>query len=184
MDLLAHAVYGATVCSRKGLAGGSRGAACRWAADWTVWCAALFGILPDIVSMGPPFLAWLQAGTPGNFFHDLDGGDIVVYRYVHSLIVALLVSGLLRLAWRPLFIPSLAWPLHLVMDALTHGTGKFQTTVFYPLSTWSFDGIRWWQHREVVAAYWLLLPVIWLGLRLWRRLATQRRKGRKERKGG
>ena len=169
MDLLAHAVYGATVCSRTGLAGGSRGAARPWVADWTLWCAILFGILPDAVSMGLPFLDWWRAGMQGNFFHDFGGRDVVVYRCAHSLITALAVSGLLRLACKPLFVPSLAWALHVVMDALTHGTGKFQTTVFYPLSTWSFDGIRWWEHPGVVLAYWLFLPVFWVALRVWRR---------------
>lgn len=174
MDLLAHALYGATVCSRSGIAGGvGEGsislAGRRWTADWTVWCAALFGILPDVVSMGLPLLAFWQAGAQGNFFRGLGGGDMVCYHCMHSLIVALAVSGLLRLAWKSLFIPSLAWPLHVVMDSVTHGTGKFATTLFYPLSMWSLDGIRWWQHPEVVVAYWLLLPVIWLGLRIWRR---------------
>jgi hypothetical protein len=117
VDLLAHVVYGATVCSRTGLAGGA----------------------------------------------------ILRYRYMHSLLVALAASGLLRLAWKPLLIPSLAWPLHVAMDALTHGAGKYQTTVFYPLSTWSPEGVRWWQHPELVAGYWILLPVLWLALWLWRR---------------
>ncbi len=179
MDLLAHAVYGATVCSRTGIAGGwsgaNRPAARSWIADWTVWCAALFGILPDMISMGLPLVVFLQTGMHGNFFRELDPSSIVCYRYMHSLIVAVVASGLLRMAWKPLFIPSLAWPLHVVMDALTHGTGKFQTTVFYPLSTWSFDGIRWWQHPGVVLAYWLLLPIIWLGLWALRRKYSGRR---------
>jgi hypothetical protein len=111
----------------------------------------------------------LAAGAQGNFFRGFEGTGIVCYRYMHSLIVALAAVGLLRLAWRPLFIPSLAWPLHVVLDALTHGTGKFQTTIFYPLSTWGYDSVRWWQHPEIVLAYWLFLPVIWLGLWAWRR---------------
>ena len=169
MDLLAHAVYGATVCSRTGLAEGSKGTGRPWISDWTVWCAAAFGILPDVVSMGAPFLTFLAAGAQGNFFRGFEGTGIVCYRYMHSLVVALAAVGLLRLAWRPLFIPSLAWPLHVVLDALTHGTGKFQTTIFYPLSTWGYDSVRWWQHPEIVLAYWLFLPVIWLGLWAWRR---------------
>jgi hypothetical protein len=175
MDILAHALYGATVCSRTGLAGGAAGApgsaGHQWTRDWTVWVAALFGILPDIVALGPPLLAFVQAGMPGNFFRDVGGGDLVCYRYMHSLIVAFAVAGLLRLTWKPLFIPALAWPLHVAMDALTHGAGKFHTTIVYPFSTWGFDSIRWWQHPEIVLAYWLLLPVIWFSLRRWRRRA-------------
>jgi hypothetical protein len=170
MDLMAHALYGATLCSRTGLAGGAAGArGRRGIADWTVWCAALFGVLPDIVSMGPAFVAFGQTEALGHFFRDFDGPHLVLYRYMHSLLVALAAAGLLRLAWRPLGVPALAWTVHLVMDALTHGTGKFQTMLFYPLSTWALDGIRWWRHPGLVLAYWALLPGLWLSLRRWRR---------------
>jgi hypothetical protein len=156
------------VCSQTGLAGGSKGPGRHWIFDWTVWCAAAFGILPDVVSMGVPFVAFLAAGAHGNFFRDFQGSGIVCYRYMHSLVVALAVVGLVRLAWRPLFIPSLAWPLHVVFDALTHGSGKWQTTIFYPLSTWGYDSILWWHRPDILLAYWLLLPLIWLGLWAWR----------------
>ena len=173
MDILAHAIYGATICSRTGLAGGRRrppeGRRRPWVSDWTVWCSALFGALPDAVSLGPPMLAFWLSGAPGNFFRHLDGDALVPYRCTHSLIVALGVSGVLRLGCRPLFIPSLAWALHVFMDALTHGAGKFQTTVFYPLSTWGFDGIRWWEHPGLVQAYWIFLPAMWFGIWAWRR---------------
>lgn len=167
MDLLAHAAYGATVCSRTGIAGGAKGFGRHWILDWTVWCSAAFALLPDGVSMGVPFFSYLAAGAPGNFFHEFDG--LASYRAMHSLIVAFAVSGILRLAWKPLFIPSLAWPLHVAFDALTHGAGKWQTTVFYPISTWGYDSIRWWHEPEIVTGYWVLLPVIWLGLWAWRR---------------
>ena len=173
MDLIAHAVYGATVCSQSGLAGGSKGSAVKgrspWIADRTVWLAALFGVLPDVVSMGLPFLLFRLTGAHGNFFRDLDANILVCYRYMHSLIVALAVSGLLVLVWKPLRVPSLAWPLHVLMDSVTHGAGKFQTPLFYPVSTWGLHGIRWWLHPGVMLTYWSLLPCIWLCLWTWRR---------------
>jgi len=52
-------LYGATVCSRSGLAGGSRGTGGRpWIADWTAWAAAVFGVLPDAFSLGLPLLSF------------------------------------------------------------------------------------------------------------------------------
>lgn len=174
MDFLAHALYGATVCSRSGLAGGRTGAGRtegrgRRRMDWTVWAALAFGVLPDAVSMGPPFLAFLLAGAPGNFFHDLGGTDMIAYRAMHSLVVALCAAGALRACVRPLALPALAWPLHVVMDAVTHDDGKFGTTLLFPFSTWSIPGIRWWEHPGVVWGYWLALPVLWVGLVAWRR---------------
>lgn len=173
MDVFSHALYGATVCSRTGFAGGRRGTPGRagrhWMTDWTVWVAALFGVLPDVLSLGLPFLPYWFAGRPHEFFRDVGPDIITRYRYMHSLLVALAAAGVLRLVWRPLGVPALAWALHVAMDSVTHGAGKFQTTVFYPLSTWSPNGIRWWEHPWFILAYWLLLPVLWLGLWAWRR---------------
>ncbi|MBN1268834.1 MAG: hypothetical protein JXB04_04545 [Kiritimatiellae bacterium] len=172
MDLLAHALYGATACSRSGLAGGRKGrGGGRLFADWTVWCAVLFGVLPDLVSMGIPFLLWMGGAAEhfGYFFRDFGGQGLVLYRYVHSLLVALLAAGLLRLTWKPLFIPSLAWVVHIVTDALTHDLGKFRTMLFYPLSDWAFEGWPWWRHAGVRLTYWLILPATWLVLWALRR---------------
>jgi hypothetical protein len=173
MDIVAHALYGATVCSRTGLAGGLRRTDCKaqrsWAADWTVWCASFFGVLPDIISLGIPSLPYWLAGTPGDFFHNVDPQVINLYRYMHSMITAVAVVILCRLVWKPLFIPSLAWVLHVCIDAFMHGSGIFQTMLFYPLSTWGPGGIRWWEHPNLVLAYWLVLPVVWFGLTMLRR---------------
>lgn len=168
MDLLAHALYGVTVCSRSGLAGGLKGRGPKpMGADWTVWAAALLGILPDLVSMGVPFLAWRAGHSEhfGYFFRDFDAYGLVLYRYLHSLLVALAAAALLRVVWKPLFVPSLAWIVHILSDALTHDAlGKFRTLLFYPLSAWAFSGLPWWRHPGVCLAYWLLLPLIWLCL--------------------
>ena len=177
MDILAHAIYGATVCSRTGLAGGLDQQADprprSWSSDWTVWCAALFGMLPDAVSLGIPWLPYWLAGTPGEFFSHLDPPVITVYRYMHSLVVAFAAAGLIRLLWKPLFIPSLAWALHVCMDAFVHGPGLFQTTLFYPFSSWGPPGIRWWEHPNFILAYWAVLPITWLVISLQRKKRRQ-----------
>lgn len=168
MDFLAHAAYGATAFSRSGLAGGRAGASRPWVADGTVWCALLFGVLPDLVSLGPRILTFFLSGTEGNFFARIDRDTLASYRVMHSLVVSLAAAGLIRLVCSPLFLPSLAWPLHVAMDALTHGEGTFQTTVFYPLSSWGLDSIRWWEHPALIAGYWLIPVATWCGLALWR----------------
>ena len=178
MDVLAHAIYGATVCSRSGLAGGRAGAGRSWFRDPTAWLAMLFGVLPDALSMGLPFLRFDHGDHVGHFFREFDGAGLVHYRYAHSLLVALAVSGLLYLLRKPFFLPSLAWPLHLILDALTHASpGKFHTELFFPLSSWAFNGLSWWQHSWLVALYWLALPAAWLALHAWRITGTRRRSG-------
>lgn len=169
MDLLAHGVYAATVCSRTGLSGGLKGHPGRWYQDPTVWWAALFGLLPDILSMWVPFAVHVVAGPEGNFFHLYSGAWLVVYRLVHSLLPAATISALCCVYRRWLFVPSLAWGVHVLLDAVSHGEGKFKTLLFYPFSSWGIDAIDWWRTRWFFIGYWALVPLIWLGLMLCRR---------------
>lgn len=174
MDSLAHALYGVTICSRSGLAGGRAGAGVGPAADWSVWAAAFFGVLPDLASIGLAMATlWLGGvrGHLGIFFRSLDQRTLVIYRALHSLLVALPAVALIRVVWKPLFVPALAWPLHILMDALLHDLGRFRTTLFYPLSDWAFEGWAWWRSPALVFAYWMLLPLIWLALAVLRRSA-------------
>lgn len=178
MDIFAHAVYGATICSRTGLAGGSRGVSERppspWISDGTLWLGVIFGVLPDVASMGPAFVAFLRYGSNGNFFRELGPDALTAYRIFHSLVISLGFVLLLRLARSELLVPACAWPLHVVMDAFTHGTGKFQTPIFYPFSTWGFDSARWWEHPRLMLGYWVALPVIWTLLWSWRRAVRKK----------
>lgn len=177
MDVLAHGLYGITICSRKGVAGGRKAIRERWYREPTVWWALLFGFMPDIVSMWAPFavhaLGGARDGVMGGFFHHFEGGWLVVYRATHSLLIAGIASGLLFACRRSLFLPSLAWALHIVLDAVSHGEGKFQTLPIYPLSSWGINGIRWWCTPWFFAAYWLALPLIWLSLYMYRRRAAR-----------
>jgi len=158
MDIIAHGLYGAALCSRAGSG---------QAARRSLAAAAGFGVLPDIVSMWPPFVWHLVSPAHGNFFAGFDGGWLTVYRVMHSLVVSLGFCALAGLACRSLFLPSLAWPLHVLCDMFTHGASKFRTTIFYPISSWGFDGVRWWEHPGVIAGYWTVLGVIW-GARILR----------------
>lgn len=172
MDILAHALYGATVCSRTGLAGGRKGRPSGGplilSFDWTVWAAAGWGIVADLASIGLFFARLAIRGDPPTF-HAIPPYVFVLYHCTHSLIVACLCLWLLRLLWRPLFVPALAWPLHIVMDSVSHGDGRWQTLLFFPVSDWHFHGVNWWQHPGLVSAYWGMLPVLWIGLYFWRR---------------
>ncbi len=175
MDTLAHVVYGATLCSRSGLAGGlntptGAGGRIRWYRDWTVWAAVFFGILPDLVAFGPHALAYGLNGGGGQavYWRSIQADTMVRYYWMHSLVLSLSVASLLRWRRKAWFVPSLAWSVHIIMDALTHGSGRFQTTIFYPFTTWGLDSIRWWEHPRLIQVYWLFLPACWAWL-AWQR---------------
>ena len=171
MDTLAHAIYGATLFSRTGLAGGLRGPVNaqgrRIALDWTFWTAFSFGLLPDIASIGIYFtqsaLNW-----SGISFHALPDYVFALYQPTHSLVVAFIGLGFIRLFLKPLLLPALAWPFHICLDIFTHPLGRFQTPFLYPLSDLAFNGISWWMHPWFILAYWGLIALVWLGIVMMR----------------
>lgn len=170
MDLLTHAMYGATACSRTGLAGGRKGSsAAQWYCDPTVWWSVLFGLAPDILSMWIPLAIHVLSWNEDNFFYLFDGRWLMVYHVVHSLIMAAVVSGVLFMWRRSLFVPSLAWTVHVLMDMISHGKGKFHTLPFYPFSNWGGMGVNWWENPWILQVCWMLLPVIWFAIAFWRR---------------
>lgn len=176
MDILAHALYGVTLCSRTGLAGGRQGAVIRgsYISDWTVWAAVGFGVLPDMSSIGAYFAQMLIRGDSLSF-HSLPSSVYVLYHCTHSLMIAsvfLLVLGLLK---RSLVVPALAWPLHIVMDSFSHGDGRWQTLMLYPVSNWHLHGINWWQHPGLMMLYWGILPILWIGIYVWRHALDSQR---------
>ena len=176
MDILAHAVYGATFFSRSGLAGGRLGPATRPGTclrDWTVWVAAGFGLLPDMTSIGLFFCGMLLRGDTISF-HRLPPAVFVLYHCTHSLVIAGLLIGGLSAMSRRLAVLALAWPLHIIMDSISHGEGRWQTLLLYPVSGWHYHGVNWWQNPALILTYWGLLPLIWLAICFWRRESNTR----------
>lgn len=171
MDTLTHGLYGVTFCSAVGLAGGlTRGHASAGAAlrDRTAWWAFAFGVFPDAASLGIPFLLGIAGGV-GNFFRQVDGTAMATYHGLHNLAAAFGVVLLTRRIRPGLWIPALAWPLHVLMDAVSHGPGKFQTRLLFPVSDWGFPGINWWEHPWMFRTTSTLLALTWLALWTTRR---------------
>ena len=174
MDILAHSLYGITVCSKTGLGGGRAGSGRqRFIEDITLWQAVFFSLLPDMVSMGAPFLVFLFGDRQANFFHEFTDRNIVLYRYMHSLVTSLVAAGLIALIRRSWAVPALAWSVHVLCDSITHNAGKFRTTLFYPFTDWGFDGFAFWMDSRVLLVYWAILPIVWILLRLFRRKSSR-----------
>lgn len=157
MDILAHALYGVVLCSDYAGSPEERKLVRRQRL-----AAVGFGVLPDVFSMWPAFVRHMATYGNDNFFAAYGGYDLVIYRLMHSLVISLLFCLALRFCLGRFFLPSLAWPLHVCCDMFTHGASKFRTTIFYPFSSWGFDGIRWWEEPLVILSYWVLLGGIWL----------------------
>ena len=146
MDLLAHACYGATICSQSGIAGGRRGSGKdRCYKDSTVWWSVLFGLLPDMISMWGPLPLLVFSNPDDKFFRV-----------------------------RRLALPSLAWALHILCDMASHDAGKFRTMPLYPLTEWNIPGIAFWRNLWFVITYWAILVTIWICLIVWRHRQNMR----------
>lgn len=171
MDTLVHGVIGAAICSRTGLAGGRRGPVDGgWRRpwfDWTLWAAFIFGVFPDLASLGIHFSMDLFAGN-GVRWHAIPVFIFVLYDITHSLAGIAVCYGLL-VGWkRSLWLPALAWPIHVLTDIPTHGSGRFVTPIFWPFSDFSFAGWNWWENAWIFYGTWIFAGGLWLAVALLR----------------
>lgn len=147
MDTLSHAGWGfATLHAQRSLA----------------WWGALAGAMPDLLFFVPSRVesviatgwAGLAVGSEPGMWR-ADGPPLppelveAYYRYyvkTHSLVLLALAVALLILAgrrkWAWLAVP---YGLHILMDIPTHE--RYQTQPFWPLSSWSFEGLTWGDPR-------------------------------------
>lgn len=171
MDTLVHGVIGAALCSRTGLAGGRRGPVDaqgrRRATDWTLWAALFFGLFPDLASLGIHFSLDLFAGN-GVRWHAIPDFIFLLYHITHSLAGIAVCYGLLVWWRRALWLPALAWPIHVLTDIPTHGSGRFMTPILWPFSDWAFAGWNWWEIPGMFYGTWIVAGILWLAVAILR----------------
>ncbi|MBN8507065.1 MAG: hypothetical protein J0L57_00480 [Burkholderiales bacterium] len=99
----------------------------------------------------PPWVEWLS--------HNL-------HCVAHSAIVAGVLTLLLWLWTRSLWIPLLGWWSHIVVDVFTHSAEYYPSPAFWPITREGFDGWAWntpgfmaVNYAALAATYW------WLGRR-------------------
>jgi len=167
MDILAHGLWG--------------GFAIGWKKRFGL--AFLFSVAPDVlwsvstlIEVGVLFIV-NSGDLRGVRFPGLWTDN--VYYCTHSLIIIGAIWLVLWFTRRKIAIPFLAWPLHILIDILTHGTGRFPTLFLFPLSDYAFDGIRWQQHWFMIANYTGLLVVAlaWIFYRQKKRKAESTEAG-------
>jgi len=130
MDTLSHALWGRGLFGYRG----------------QPWWATFWGAFPDLISFGLylPFRLLkgpLEFGPP-----PLDTLPIWlfwIYDVTHSLVVVLLVLAIVGQWRKPLVIPLLAWPFHILLDIPFHSQDFFPTKFLWPLSSFTFSGVPW-----------------------------------------
>ena len=122
------------------------------------WWAVFFGLLPDNMSWAIYFfyrIVFMQGfGKP--MLGEIPHWVFTLYGVSHSLIVSSIV---LLFSWYMLSkfpYVMLAWPIAIVMDALTHSREFLPTPFLWPLSDWTFPGLAW-STRWFFITNWVLI---------------------------
>ncbi|MFA7231011.1 MAG: hypothetical protein WC071_07045 [Victivallaceae bacterium] len=167
MDTFAHAAAGAILFSRPGYAGLLSGESAsgknRWF-DWTVPTAALFGMLPDLLSFSYVVFKHIFNGGRGKPpMEAIPDWVFSAYNMTHSLFLVAFLVIMLLLINRHLGIAALAWPFHVLCDIPTHSKAYFPTPFLYPFSSFTVDGISF-MRPYIFFPYWsfLLISLFWL----------------------
>ena len=171
MDTFAHGVAGALFFSRSGYAGllmkkkDAEPEPRRF--DWTLAAAALFGVLPDLLSFSYVVFKHIFGGGRGKPpLEDIPGWVFASYNMTHSLIIVTAAVLLLFLVNRWLGISACAWLWHVLCDIPTHSKAYFPTPFLYPLSDFTVDGVSF-MCPSIFISYWSFLIVaavllVWL----------------------
>ena len=159
MDVLSHALWGATIIRKKPL----------------VWYAALFGALPDILGSGPGFLYLLVVrgiiwGTDTwqlmpEWTHD-------AYHLSHSLLGIAIVAIALACVGRRKLVLLVTYAFHVAIDLATHVTDPLARLLF-PFVPWDAAhviGMNWWESWWIIAANAGALLAV--NMLLWRQKRT------------
>lgn len=62
---------------------------------------------------------------------------------MHSAVVAGVVTGVVWLFCRTLWLPLLGWWSHIAIDVFTHSEDFYPVPVLYPFTQRGFDGLAW-----------------------------------------
>jgi hypothetical protein len=179
MDVLSHGLWGGLIAR----------AANRTKPRLSYWSAFWWGIFPDLVAFGIPFL-WLTSTIA---FGPMKLADVVtehragplmfantywfgnfaptVYLYSHSLIIFVGVFALAYVIRRRPTWELLAWLVHILMDIPTHTKEFYATPFLWPLSDAQVSVISWSTPWFMAANYGILL-ILYLLLRPRRRPGT------------
>lgn len=172
MDIFSHGLWTAVAAKGVNITTNRRTVSVGWTAFW--------GIFPDLFAFTIPFavIFWNIATGAGNFsaFPMPSGVEPPVlsgtfllashlYNISHSLIVFAVVFSVVSFAAKKPIGMMLGWLFHILVDIPTHSYAFFPTPLFWPVSTWTFNGFSWASPYFLIPDYALLIVAMII---LWR----------------
>jgi hypothetical protein len=179
MDVFAHGLWAgaAGMAANRKL---TRKVRLAWAVVW--------GVFPDVFAFLPMFVVLVQhrffgQGLSPRLLFNRTFREALpeflwpegLYRVSHSLVIFLVVFALVWLVARRPALAMLAWPLHILMDIPTHGSGEYRTPFLWPLSSYRFSGI-WWSRRWFMILNYSAIAAAYLALLIWIFVSRRQRK--------
>lgn len=126
-------------------------------------------VLPDLVHMVPVLAASLSEPSAAAFLGDYltatgRAGEPAMpplaqalshhlHCTFHSVVVAAIVTLVMKWAHPAGLLPLLGWWLHIALDVPTHSSEYYPVPIFYPFTEWAFDGIAWKEPWLLAANY-------------------------------
>jgi hypothetical protein len=175
MDIVAHGLWAAAA---------ARGARMKTGRPISVGWTTVWGVFPDLFAFSIPVTLALWNRLTGVAPHSAHAGPHGVphlhlagqlYRISHSLVIFAVVFGLVWLLARRPALAMLGWPLHILIDIVSHSARFYPTPFLWPVSSYRFGGI-FWGNRWFMLANYTALTVVWL--LLWRSARRARRVAR------
>ncbi|MBT5782016.1 MAG: hypothetical protein HOI03_02495 [Candidatus Marinimicrobia bacterium] len=131
MDTFSHALWGKGLFGYRGYSK----------------TAIFFGAMPDLSSFGLLFFVNLFNQNGQRFgppkLETIPSWLFFNYDLTHSFISAFICISIVYYFNKSIAFAMLAWPFHILLDFPFHSKAYFPTKLFFPLSTFSFDGIPW-----------------------------------------
>ncbi len=135
-----------------------------------LWLPLLFGAIPDISSWGILFIHLLAKGKLKSTFmkrdwkhpdfSDLPKWIWTLYGATHSIFSFAAIFAILSLATGNIFVPALAWGMHILFDLPTHSREVLGTPFLWPVSDWKFPGFSWGRLWFVLLNYGAIITLI------------------------
>jgi len=127
------------------------------------WEAIVWGILPDLIPFGIPFVLGIFSNSLSGHHGSILGLNTatLLYPFTHSLVIFLFVFLVIRIIRKKWYLPMLGWGLHIVMDIPLHTPDFFPTPFLFPISDWVLPfGIAWstpyiWVSAWVIVLAWI-----------------------------
>ena len=174
MDIFAHALWTGAVAAGVNKKIKGRKINIRWTIFW--------GVAPDLFAFTIPFIVLaikVITGTvaPGDIprpsavepahppMARLFAYTRLLYSISHSAIIFFLIFGVVFLLMRQPPLAMLGWLFHILIDIPTHSYRFYPTPIFWPISSWQFNGISWTEPWFMIVNYGALAAVYFL---LWK----------------